>query len=107
MVTEQFWISGYGIYMNSSTGMAHINNCIVTDNDADGIKYVHHDERPDDKPDRADVYDLCTFPTTASQTFPVTISLGQYDYVPNPKRCPQVCNFQLNIYSYIILHFFM
>ncbi|XP_031785209.1 protein bark beetle isoform X2 [Nasonia vitripennis] len=80
---------GYGIYMNSSTGLAHIHNCVIVGNGADGVKYVHHDERPDDKPDRADVYDLCTFPTTASQTFPVTISVGQSKYAPNQKRCPQ------------------
>ncbi|KAL7298469.1 hypothetical protein TKK_0008256 [Trichogramma kaykai] len=80
---------GYGIYVNSSTGMAHVDNCLIVDNEADGIKYVHHDERPDDKADRADVYDLCTFPTTASQTFPVTISLGQSKYAPNQKKCPQ------------------
>ncbi|XP_012531769.1 protein bark beetle [Monomorium pharaonis] len=80
---------GYGIYINSSAGMAYINNCTVLENGADGIKYVHADERPDDKLDRNDVYDLCTFPTTASQTFPVTISMEQNKYAPNVKRCPQ------------------
>ncbi|KAL6268222.1 hypothetical protein P5V15_001333 [Pogonomyrmex californicus] len=80
---------GYGIYINSSIGMAHINNCTVLENGADGIKYIHSDERPDDKLDRNDVYDLCTFPTTASQTFPVTISMEQNKYAPNVKRCPQ------------------
>ncbi|XP_023246946.1 protein bark beetle [Copidosoma floridanum] len=80
---------GDGIYMSSSTGQAHIKNCVIEDNEADGIKYVHRDERPDDFLDRADVYDLCTFPKTASQTFPVTISLRQSEYAPNPKRCPQ------------------
>ncbi|XP_015594324.1 protein bark beetle isoform X2 [Cephus cinctus] len=80
---------GYGIYMNSSSGLAHIDNCVVLDNGADGIKYVHYDERPDDKLDRADVFDLCTFPTTTSQTFPITISMEQNKYAPNPKRCPQ------------------
>lgn len=81
---------GYGIYVNSSSGMTHINNCTVFENGADGIKYVHADERPDEKLDRNDVYDLCTFPTTASQTFPVTISMEQNKYAPNIKRCPQV-----------------
>ncbi|XP_012276535.1 protein bark beetle isoform X2 [Orussus abietinus] len=80
---------GYGIYVNSSTGLTHIDNCLVLDNGADGIKYVHHDERPNDKLDRTDVFDLCTFPTTTSQIFPITISMEQSKYAPNPKRCPQ------------------
>jgi len=70
--------------------MASINNCTVFENGADGIRYVHADERPDDKLDRNDVYDLCTFPTTVSQTFPVTISMEQNKYAPNVKQCPQV-----------------
>lgn len=70
--------------------MAYISDCTVHENGADGIKYVHSDERPDDKLDRTDVFDLCTFPTTASQTFPVTISMEQSKYAPNVKRCPQV-----------------
>ncbi|XP_031833217.2 C-type lectin domain-containing protein bark beetle [Nomia melanderi] len=81
---------GYGIYVNSSSGMAHINDCSILDNGADGIKYVHFDERPDDKLDRTEVFDLCTFPTTASQTFPVIISMEQSKYAPNVKVCPQL-----------------
>nr|XP_003703916.1 PREDICTED: uncharacterized protein LOC100876764 [Megachile rotundata] len=80
---------GYGIYVNSSSGMAHINDCSILDNGADGIKYIHFDERPDDKLDRTEVFDLCTFPTTASQTFPVIISMEQSKYAQNEKRCPQ------------------
>ncbi|KOC70028.1 Galectin-3-binding protein [Habropoda laboriosa] len=80
---------GYGIYVNSSSGMTHINECSVLDNGADGIKYVHFDERTEDKLDRTEVFDLCTFPTTASQTFPVIISMEQSKYAPNIKRCPQ------------------
>lgn len=83
-------VSGYGIYVNSSSGMAHINDCTILENEADGIKYVHHDERLDDRLDRADVFDLCTLPTTASQTFPVTISMEQNEYTYNAKRCSQV-----------------
>ncbi|XP_054002830.1 protein bark beetle [Hylaeus anthracinus] len=80
---------GYGIYVNSSSGMAHVNDCSILDNGADGIKYVHFDERPDDKLDRTEVFDLCTFPTTASQIFPLIISMEQSKYAPNTKRCPQ------------------
>nr|XP_034174512.1 protein bark beetle [Osmia lignaria] len=80
---------GYGVYVNSSSGMAYINNCSILYNGADGIKYIHFDERPDDKLDRTEVFDLCTFPTTAGQTFPVIISMEQSKYAPNTKRCPQ------------------
>jgi len=76
--------------VNSSSGMTYISDCTILENGADGIKYVHSNERPDDKLDRTDVFDLCTFPTTASQTFPVTISMEQSKYAPNIKRCPQV-----------------
>lgn len=80
---------GYGIYVNSSSGMTYVGDCTVHENGADGIKYVHSDERPDDKLDRTGVYDLCTFPSTASQTFPVTISMEQSKYAPVVKQCPQ------------------
>lgn len=93
-------VTGYGIYVNSSSGMTNINDCDILENGADGIKYVHSDERPDDKLDRTDVFDLCTFPMTASQTFPVSISMEQNKYAPNVKRCPQVSiifNHQLSV----------
>ncbi|KAK2577430.1 hypothetical protein KPH14_003537 [Odynerus spinipes] len=80
---------GYGIYVNSSTGMARIEDCSIQENGADGIKYVHHDEPTEDNLDRTDVFDLCTFPSTTSQTFPVTIFMEQNKYTPNTKRCPQ------------------
>ncbi|KAK0090170.1 hypothetical protein PV325_002595 [Microctonus aethiopoides] len=79
---------GYGIYINSSMGMAHIDNCVIIDNGADGIKYLHHDAKPNDKLDRSDVFDICRFPTT-SQTFPLTISLLQSKYSFNTKNCPK------------------
>ncbi|EFN78073.1 Lysyl oxidase-like protein 4 [Harpegnathos saltator] len=80
---------GYGIYVNSSSGMTYIADCTVLDNGADGVKYVHSDERPNDKLDRIGLYDLCTFPTTASQTFPTTIFMEQSKYALNVKQCPQ------------------
>ncbi|XP_020286537.1 protein bark beetle isoform X2 [Pseudomyrmex gracilis] len=80
---------GYGIYVNSSYGMTHINDCTVLENGADGIKYVHSDERPDDKLDRSGIYDLCTFPKTASQVFPVTIFMEQTKYSSRIKQCTQ------------------
>lgn len=89
-VMSRVSISGYGIYVNSSYGMTHINDCTVLENGADGIKYVHSDERPDDKLDRSGIYDLCTFPKTASQVFPVTIFVEQTKYSSRIKQCTQV-----------------
>ncbi|XP_066594103.1 protein bark beetle [Prorops nasuta] len=80
---------GYGIYVNSSSGFAHINECSVIENGADGIKYVHHDERPDDNFDLKNFYDLCFFPLTTSQTFPVTVFMDQLIYAAYTKKCPQ------------------
>ncbi|CAG5108295.1 Similar to bark: Protein bark beetle (Drosophila melanogaster) [Cotesia congregata] len=80
---------GYGIYVNSSTGLTHIDNCVVLDNGADGIKYINHDEKPDDRLDRTDIHDLCTLPVGSSQTFPITVSMEQNYYALNSKECPQ------------------
>lgn len=88
-------VTGYGIYVNSSSGMMNINDCTILENGADGIKYVHSDERPDDKLNRTDVFDLCTFTRTTSQTFPITISMEQYTYA-QIKRCSQVSIILLN-----------
>ncbi|XP_046609560.1 protein bark beetle isoform X2 [Neodiprion virginianus] len=78
---------GYGIYVNSSTGLALVENCVVLDNGADGIKYVHHDERPDEKLDRTDNHDLCQLPGTTSQTFPIIIFMEQRNYKLNREVC--------------------
>ncbi|XP_071445359.1 protein bark beetle [Hetaerina americana] len=78
---------GYGVYVNSSTGLTLIENSFVSENGADGVKYVHHDEIPDRKIDSMDVYDFCTFPTTNSQTFPISIFVEQNENAPFEKNC--------------------
>lgn len=75
--------------MNSSTGLAHINNCEVLNNAADGIKYVHHEERPDDKRNRGEISDFCTFAAQNTQTFPITISMEQSKYSQTGQKCLQ------------------
>jgi hypothetical protein len=77
--------------MNSSTGLAHIVGSTVSENGADGIRYVNHDEIPDRKViDGADVFDFCTFPITNSQTFPLPIYAEQGKYNPVDKDCNKV-----------------
>lgn len=75
---------GYGLYVNTSMGGVLVDNCIVTENGADGIKYVQHNERI---VSGKDIYDFCTFPTTASQTFPLTVSFHQNLFNPSTKDC--------------------
>ncbi|CAB3370904.1 Hypothetical predicted protein [Cloeon dipterum] len=80
--------AGFGIYMNSSTGLAHLVGTTVSENGADGIRYINHDEVPDKKIiDGADVFDFCTFPITNSQTFPIPIFAEQRKYNPVDKDC--------------------
>lgn len=63
----------------------------VTENGADGVKYVHHDQIHFL---RDDIFDFCTFPTTFSHMiYPVKISLAQSAYTPVKKECYKVCFF--------------
>lgn len=43
---------GYGIFINSSYGLAHIDGCSVSENGGDGIRFVRAEERPDENADR-------------------------------------------------------
>ncbi|KAG8238175.1 hypothetical protein J437_LFUL014051, partial [Ladona fulva] len=94
---------GYGVYVNSSTGLALIENSIVSENGADGIKYVHHDDIPDRKIDGIEVFDFCTIPTTYSQTFPISIFVEQNQYAPLEKNCDK--NFMTREGHMLTLHF--
>ncbi|XP_034245120.1 protein bark beetle isoform X3 [Thrips palmi] len=78
---------GYGVFMNSSSGLAHIENSLIMENGGDGIRYIHHDLPENARFDRSEIFDFCTFPTTASQTFPITISVEQGHYSPAEKDC--------------------
>lgn len=78
---------GYGVFINSSYGLAKIDNSLVSDNGADGIKYVHHEERPEEKFDKREYSDFCTIPTTLSQTYPVLIYSEQSKYSSQEKNC--------------------
>ncbi|BES98492.1 Scavenger receptor cysteine-rich domain [Nesidiocoris tenuis] len=75
---------GYGIYVNSSDGGVHIEGGHVAENGADGIRYVGHEFR---LKDRKNVFDLCTLPTTSSQTFPLLIEMHQSLYSAQRKDC--------------------
>lgn len=78
---------GIGIFVNSSYGFAHFEDCTVRDNGDDGIKYVGHDLRSDERHDRSTIFDFCTLPTTAGQTYPVAVSLKQSQFAGTSKEC--------------------
>ncbi|CAA9996937.1 unnamed protein product [Nesidiocoris tenuis] len=78
---------GYGIYVNSSDGGVHIEGGHVAENGADGIRYVGHEFR---LKDRKNVFDLCTLPTTSSQTFPLLIEMHQSLYSAQRKDCDKI-----------------
>ncbi|XP_066905697.1 protein bark beetle [Halyomorpha halys] len=75
---------GYGIFVNSSDGGVVIGATLVSENEGDGIKYVSHEHWPKN---RRDIQDLCTLPTTAQQTFPMTVALQQSVYSVAAKEC--------------------
>lgn len=81
---------GYGIFINSSYGDVLVQNTMVADNGADGVRYVRFDPRMDDQLDRTDIYDFCMFPTTASQTYPISVIMDQEAYSPTDKECFKV-----------------
>ncbi|XP_072155093.1 protein bark beetle isoform X2 [Bemisia tabaci] len=76
---------GYGVYVNSSTGMALLDGCLINENGADGVKYVHHDVKVIEN--RQENFDLCEFPTTASQTFPINVFVQQNLYSTKEQSC--------------------
>lgn len=80
---------GYGIYMNSSSGLALIESCTVTENGADGIKYVHHDELLDERLNRKDIFDFCKIPNTGRQSYPLFLTVEQDKIKRYGKDCSQ------------------
>jgi len=70
--------------------MTFLDSCNILENGGDGVRYVHHDGFENTRFDRTGIFDFCTFPTTASQIFPVDISVEQSAYVPSEKECTKV-----------------
>lgn len=68
---------GFGVFVNSSYGLVDVSDSVVNENGADGVKYVHNEERPDENPDRSDLTDLCLLPVTSGQTYPIQIFVEQ------------------------------
>lgn len=79
--------NGYGVYVNSSHGLALMEGLSISENTADGIRYTSHDLRSDERTDRNLIYDFCTLPTTTSQTYPISVSLVQSQFSNSIKDC--------------------
>ena len=70
---------GYGLYVNTTYGHVTLRHSLVEGNMGDGVKYRHHDLRPETKlVDGVDVHDFCTYSTTYSQTYPFLMVAEQY-----------------------------
>jgi hypothetical protein len=93
MIVMQLYcfLLGYGIYVNSSSDLTYLNGCLIQENGADGVKFVHHDELVDVNFDRTKTVDFCTVPITTSQTYPIFITVEQNKYAPAGQECSKVC----------------
>lgn len=83
--------------MNSSFGQLSLTKTIVSNNKGDGIHMVQGNF---DHDLMSNVNELCSLPTTTSQTFPVLASVQQNAYNAKQINCFKVfnCNFiQYNI----------
>ncbi|KAK5644294.1 hypothetical protein RI129_008139 [Pyrocoelia pectoralis] len=78
---------GYGVFINSSYGLSHVDKCIITDNGGDGIRYFHNEARPNEKRDISDISDFCTLAITSSQTYPIEIYADQSIFYGTDKYC--------------------
>ncbi|XP_035780255.1 protein bark beetle-like isoform X1 [Anopheles albimanus] len=94
---------GFGIFMNSSYGSAHLEGVTVSENGADGIRYVGHDLRASERTDRSKVFDFCTLTTTAWQIYPLQLSFEQSPFALSQKECAR--SFETGAGNVLTMHF--
>ncbi|XP_053697382.1 protein bark beetle [Sabethes cyaneus] len=80
---------GFGIFVNSSYGSTLLDGVTISENGADGIRYVGHDLRASERTDRSKVFDFCTLTTTAWQIYPLHLSFEQSQFALSHKQCAQ------------------
>lgn len=78
---------GYGIFVNSSFGLAHVDSCTINGNGADGIRFFRAEERPEEKPDQQNYQDFCTIASAFGQIYPVELFVDQDIFFNNPRVC--------------------
>ncbi|KAF7287908.1 hypothetical protein GWI33_000255 [Rhynchophorus ferrugineus] len=68
---------GYGIFINSTFGLAQIDGCVITDNGGDGIRYVKAEERPEENADRKGYEDFCRMSVSTNPVYPIYLFAEQ------------------------------
>ncbi|RZC38585.1 uncharacterized protein BDFB_002499, partial [Asbolus verrucosus] len=81
---------GYGIFINSSYGLSHLDGCVISENGGDGVRFVHAEERPDERADRSGYNDFCNLAMVSSQTFPLQLFAEQTIFSNQDKWCDKV-----------------
>jgi hypothetical protein len=81
---------GYGIFINSSYGLTHIDGCVINENGGDGIRYVRAEERSEERSDRSGYSDFCNIAMVSSQTFPLQLFAEQTIFLNQVKSCDKV-----------------
>ena len=90
--------SGYGVYVNTSTGSVAIgNNSVVSDNKADGIKYNFHRKEPE-KSAADTILDFCRGPSNPDQTYPLVTLAIQENFSFRKASCERVSFLNYEIY---------
>lgn len=73
--------------MNSSFGQLSLMKTLVSNNKGDGVHIVQGNF---DRDILTNVNELCSLPTTTSQTFPVLVSVQQNSYNAKQINCYKV-----------------
>ncbi|CAH1173589.1 unnamed protein product [Phaedon cochleariae] len=81
---------GYGVFINSSYGSAHVDSCSVSQNGGDGIRLVRSEERPEERADRNGFNDFCQLASASSQTFPLHLFAEQTVFLNKQVNCNKV-----------------
>lgn len=84
--------------MNSSFGQLNLMRTLVSNNKGDGIHMVQGNV---DHDLISNVNELCSLPTTTSQTFPVIVSVQQNGYNAKTINCYKVLTY--SFVNYIII----
>ncbi|KAF2360384.1 SRCR domain [Trinorchestia longiramus] len=78
---------GYGVYVNSSTGGVKLEgSSVVSDNQADGVKYNFHQREPIKSADRS-FMDFCQGSYSSDQTYPLVMVAEQQRNWHQPQDC--------------------
>ncbi|XP_048517043.1 protein bark beetle isoform X2 [Dendroctonus ponderosae] len=81
---------GYGVFINSSYGLTHLDGCVINDNGGDGIRYIRAEERPEESVDRRGYSDFCQVAVISSQVFPIYVYAEQSVQSSMENNCQKV-----------------